>query len=277
MPDVYAAVVELDATMQERLANVLETRGADPQQQAMRRAFLADVPFPDHAHVLEVGCGTGVLTRVLSRWPGVGSVVGVDPAPSFLDKARALAADLPNVSFQEADGRRLPFDDAAFDVVVFDSTLSHVPEPERALAEAARVLRSEGCVAVFDGDYATTTVALGDDDPLQACADATMASSVTDRWLMRRLARLVRAAGFEVAGFRSHGFVETTEGGYMLTVVERGADILRGLGQIGEDMASALKAEARRRVDDGAFFGHIAYTSLVARKATVPREPAAAR
>ena len=277
MPDVYAAVTELDAAMQERLAGVLETRGADPQQQAMRRAFLADVPLPEHARVLEVGCGTGVLTRVLARWPGVGSVVGVDPAPSFLDKARTLAVDLPNVRFQEADGRRLQFDAETFDVAIFDSTLSHVPGPEGALAEAARVLRPEGYLAIFDGDYATTTVALGNHDPLQACADATMASSVTDRWLMRRIASLVRDAGFDVVGFRSHGFVETTEGGYMLTVVERGADILHGLGQIGDETASALKAEARQRVAKGAFFGHIAYASLIARKPTAQPRTEAAR
>ena len=56
-------------------------RGADPRQQAMRRAFLSDIRFPSDAHVLEVGCGTGVLTRVLARWPDVGAVVGVDVAP----------------------------------------------------------------------------------------------------------------------------------------------------------------------------------------------------
>lgn len=72
MPDVWATFNELDATMQERLASVLETRGADLRQQAMRRTFLTDIPFPTNAHVLEVGCGTGVLTRVLAREPNVG-------------------------------------------------------------------------------------------------------------------------------------------------------------------------------------------------------------
>jgi trans-aconitate methyltransferase len=67
MPDVWSTVADLDAATQERLAAVLETRGADPQRQAMRRHFLADIPFPEHAHVLEVGCGTGVLTRLLAR------------------------------------------------------------------------------------------------------------------------------------------------------------------------------------------------------------------
>jgi ubiquinone/menaquinone biosynthesis C-methylase UbiE len=265
MPDVYANFDELDAAMQERLAEVLELRGADPQQQALRRAFLADIVFPSQARVLEVGCGTGVLTRVLGRWPNVGEVVGVEPVPLFLAKARALAADLLNVSFREADGRALPFEDAGFDVVVFDSVLSHMPGPERGLAEACRVLRPRGLLAVFDGDYATTTVALGDHDPLQACVDAMMANSVHDRRLMRRLPARVRAAGCEVVCLRSHGFVET-EGGYMLTIVERGADFLRGFGQIGEETAASLKAEARRRVEAGTFFGHIAYASLVAQK-----------
>lgn len=266
MPDVYATVTELDTAMQERLVEVLETRGTDPQQRAMRRAFLSDIAFPAQARVLEVGCGTGVLTRVLALWPDVGEVVGVDPAPVFLRKARELAAELPNLTFREADGRSLPFENETFDAVVFDSTLSHVPGPERALAEAFRVLRPGGCLAAFDGDYATTTVALGDHDPLQICAEATMANSVTDRWLMRRLPALIRTCGFEAVRSSSHGFVETTGGGYILTIVDRGADILRASGQINDETAAALKAEARRRVEAGTFFGHIAYASFIARK-----------
>jgi ubiquinone/menaquinone biosynthesis C-methylase UbiE len=266
MPDVWATFTELDTAMQERLADVLETRGAHPRQQAMRRAFLSDIRFPSDAHVLEVGCGTGVLTRILARWPDIGAVVGVDVAPSLLDKARTLATDLPNVTFREADGRSLPFEDEAFEAVVFDSTLTHVPGPERALAEAFRVLRPLGWLAAFDGDYTTTTVALGDHDPLQACADAMMANSVHDRWLGRRLPALVRGGGFDIELFRSQRFVETTEAEYMLTIIERGADILRGSGHIGDEAAGALRAEAHRRVDVGAFFGHIAYGSLIARK-----------
>lgn len=264
MSDVWSAVAELDATLQERLAGVLETRGADPQQQALRRAFLEDIPFPERARVLEVGCGTGVLTRVIARHPAVAEVVGVDPAGSLLEKARAVSGDQANISYQEADGRALPFDDAAFDVVIFDSTLCHIPGPEGALAEAYRVLRPNGTLAAFDGDYATTTVALGDHDPLQPCVDVMMANSVNDRWLVRKLPRLARAAGFTVLHQRSHGFVETTEGGYMLTVVDRGIDMLHGLGQITADTAASLKAEARCRVEMGTFFGHIAYGSVVA-------------
>jgi arsenite methyltransferase len=193
-------------------------------------------------------------------------VVGVDVAPSLLSKARDLAADLSSITFREANGQSLPFEDGIVDVVVFDSTLTHMPGPELALGEAFRVLRPLGWLAAFDGDYATTTVALGDHDTLQACVDAMMAKSVNDRWLGRRLPALVRASNFEFVRFRGHGFLETSEAEYMLTVVDRGADVLNATGIIGAETAAALKAEARRRVEAGVFFGHIAYVSLTARK-----------
>lgn len=52
----------------------------------------------------------------------------------------------------------------------------------------------------------------------------------------------------------------------MITVIDRGADILADAGRIDSDLASELKAEARRRVEAGTFFGHIAYASVIARK-----------
>ena len=270
MSDVWSNVAGLDDSTQERLADVLETRAADPQQQAMRRAFLAEVPIPRNAQVLEVGCGTGALARLLAALPGVARVTGVDPAPSLLRHAENLSAGIDTLSFQQADGRSLPFDSDSFTIVVFDSTLCHVPEPHRALGEAFRVLRSEGLVAIFDGDYATATVAIEDHDPVQTCVDMMMAHSVHDRRLVRRLPLLVRAAGFEQLSMRSHGYVESDDPGYMLTIIDRGADMLTAAGTIGAATAEALKAEARRRVAEGLFFGHVAYGSLIARKPSLP-------
>jgi SAM-dependent methyltransferase len=269
MPDVYATLATADADLQERLAEVLEIRGADPQQLAIQRAFLADIPFPARATVLEVGSGTGVFCRTLACWPNAGTVIGVEPVPAFVRAARALAAGLPNVCFREADGERLPFENDSVDVVCFYTTLCHMPARERALAEAFRVLRPGGTLGIVDGDYAYITVGVGDDDPLQACANAVIANAVDDPWLVRRLRPLVRAAGFEPGRLRSHGYVDTTATGYMMTIVDRGADLLHTSGRIGAETAAALKAEARHRVEEERFFGHISYVSLVARKPAI--------
>lgn len=207
------------------------------------------------------------MTRALALWPRVGEAVGVDPSPLFLEKARELARDVPNISFTEGDARALPLEDESADVVVFHTTLCHVPGPELALAEARRVLRTGGSLAVFDGDYATTTLATGAFDPLEACADAAVDFLVHDRFLVRRLPTLAREAGFEIERLRGHSYVEAPSSlGYMLAIADRGADALVAAGRIGSAAADALKAEARRRSDEHEFFGHIAYASVIARK-----------
>ena len=266
MPDVYANITSAHPALVDQIASVLELRATDPQQRSMREAYLSEIVLTENARALDVGCGTGVLTRVLAEWPNIGEVVGVDPSPTFLEKARQLAAGRPSVTFEQADGRKLPFEADSFDVTLFHTTLCHVPNPEQALIEAFRVLRPRGWLAVFDGDYATTTVAIGDFDPLQACADAWVGSSVHDRWLLRRLPALVRSIGFEVVSYRSHGYIQNVEPDYMMTIVSRGIDALTTSGRIGRELAASLLGEARRRAGSGEFFGHIAYVSMLARK-----------
>jgi SAM-dependent methyltransferase len=267
MPDLYVRVTEASPRILESLAAALELRAADPQQRTMLQTYLNDAMLPQGARVLEVGCGTGAVTRALAAWPGVSEAIGVDPSPVFVARARELARDLTNISFHEADGRALPFGSGTFDAVVFHTTLCHVPEPGAMLGEAVRLLRPGGCLAVFDGDYATATFATGPGDPLDACAEAFREHFVHDPWLVRRLPWLIRAAGVDLQCVRSHGYVEAPTPGFMLASwVDLGADALAAGGRIGTDMAATLKAEARRRVATGHYFGHIAYMSVVARK-----------
>lgn len=266
MADVYANICESSRETQSRLADVIESRAADPRQRAMLQAYLSEVELPRGATVLEIGCGTGAVARTLAAWPGIGPVIGLDPSEVFIARARELAGDAPNLSFMRGDGRSLPLRAETLDVVVAHTALSHIPEPERALAEASRVLRPGGWLAVFDGDYAAATVALGASDPLEECVRAFRASYVHDPWLMRRLPRLVAAAGLEARPMRSHGYVEAPDGGYMLTWVERGAAVLASQGHVSTEAAAALAAEAHRRSSEKRWFAHIAFASLWARK-----------
>lgn len=266
MPDLYATITDVDPQVQERLAAALEIRAAETRQREMLETYLNWVDFPEGARVLDLGCGTGPTTRVLARWPSVAEVVGVDPSAIFLEQARKSAAEHRHVTFHEGDARSLAFPDGSFDVAIVHTCLTHVPGPERALAELFRVLRPGGWLAVFDGDYATTTAAMGDFDPLQSCIDAAIGALVHDRWLARRLAGLAKKAGFAIGRFDGHSYVQTLQPDYLLTLVDRGADALVGWGRIRPGLAEALKAEARQRVENHEFYGSITFVSLIARK-----------
>jgi len=268
MPDVYATIARKPPEVVEPIADALEMRAASPAQRAMLETYLSHIDFPEQASVLEIGCGTGPVAAVLAQWPKVAEVVGVDPSPVLLVKARTLRGAIRNLSFQEGDGRSLGFGDATFDTVVIHTTLSHIPGPERVLAEAFRILRPGGWLAIFDGDYETITVSIHPNDPLAACVESFKESFINDLWLVRKLPALAASIGFKVERFDSHGYLEASESGYMLTIVDRGADALVTAGIIGKELAAALKAEARGRAGRGEFFGHIAYASLIARKLT---------
>jgi len=266
MPDIYATINKQPDEVQERVLEAMSLRAEEPEMQAMLEQYLSALRIPAEARVLEIGCGAGAATRKIAELPSVGQVTGMDPSPLFLKRARQDLADLSNVTFLEGDARSLQLEDESFEIVVAHTVLCHVPEPKKALREANRVLVPGGQIVIFDGDYATMNIAIGDFDPLQSCVDCLLSNFVHDQWFMRRLPKMVAEAGFRVCRSDGHGYVKISDPKYLLTVVDRGADIIEAAGTIGSDLAEELKAEARRRVEENRFYGEIMFGSLVAEK-----------
>jgi SAM-dependent methyltransferase len=101
---------------------------------------------------LDVGCGTGALTAAVPAADPV-RVVGLDPSAAFVATARSGGHDR-RVSFGVADARALPVRSRAFDAVVSGLAVNFVPEPQRAVAEFARVAVPGAVVAAYVWDYA---------------------------------------------------------------------------------------------------------------------------
>ena len=76
LPDVYATIADVDVETQERLADILELRAADSQMRAMVDSYLSEVEYPPDARFLEIGSGSGAVTRTVACRPGVAEAVG---------------------------------------------------------------------------------------------------------------------------------------------------------------------------------------------------------
>ena len=97
--------------------------------------------------VLDVGCGEGVLTARWAEELGTGRVVGIDLEDPKLRREWARRPR-PNLEFRAMSGENLPFGEGEFDLAAATEVLEHVPDPERTVAEMARVAKRHLLVSV---------------------------------------------------------------------------------------------------------------------------------
>lgn len=117
------------------------------------REFLNWLAVPAEKEWLDVGCGTGALTQGILAHASPRLVKGVDPSPGFVAYAKAHVIS-GRASFAVADAQSLPVESATCDAAVAGLVLNFVPQPPRAVAEMARVVRPGGVVAAYVWDYA---------------------------------------------------------------------------------------------------------------------------
>ena len=128
------SVARYDRRATEYEAGVLGRWHADI---AERTAALTNAVMPDTGSVLDVGCGSGALLRLLGRHAPRVTFMGVDPAPQML----AVAVSQPErarTTFALAGAEALPYRGATFDVVVSSVSFGHWPDQRTGLNECRR-------------------------------------------------------------------------------------------------------------------------------------------
>lgn len=111
-----------------------------------RWVFDALAKLPDDAKILELGCGPGLLWQEnASRIPAGWNITLSDLSPGMLDAAwRNLVITGRTFKFEEIDAQSIPFEDEAFDAVIANHMLYHVPDRSKAMTEIKRVLKPRG-------------------------------------------------------------------------------------------------------------------------------------
>jgi ubiquinone/menaquinone biosynthesis C-methylase UbiE len=264
--DLYTRISEQPREVLDTIAKSLNVRASEPAMQVICARYMAQIARPAAARVLEIGCGNGATTKLIMEHVSPAQLVGIDPSYAFIDMARETFAGEPRVSFAVGDAAATGQADGSFDLVIAHTVYSHLLDPDAALAEARRVLRPDGRLVIFDGDFATITVALFDGDPLQSAVAAVLRHMMHAPYIMRRLPVLVTAAGFSVQSVEPHGYVQTTRPDFLLTLLSRGTHAAAQADEIGQSLVDGFDREARRRVANGTFYGAILFLSLSARK-----------
>ncbi len=113
--------------------------------------FLDWLQAPQNLKWIEVGCGNGAFTEELIARCAPLEVTAIDPSEGQLSFARTRpAAKL--AQFHQADAQALPFPDRSFDAAAMALVITFIPDPARAVAEMARVVRPGGPVASYMWD-----------------------------------------------------------------------------------------------------------------------------
>lgn len=115
--------------------------------------FLKWLAVPAGQAWLDIGCGTGALTRVILENAHPRLVKGIDSAEGFISYVSTSITD-SRASFQIGDAQKIAAEAGTYDAVVSGLVLNFIPDPKLAVKEMRRVTKPGGCVAAFVWDYA---------------------------------------------------------------------------------------------------------------------------
>lgn len=268
--DIFQSISELGPDAIQKIVDRLEYRGGDPTFVTMRETYLDRMGLTENARILDCGCGTGVVSRAIAGREGfTGGVVGIDFSDALIDAARRLAleAGLDNrIEFRVGDSHALEDPADSYDVVIAHTLISHVVDPAKVISEASRVVRPNGVVAIFDGDYASLTYGAGDSELNAEMVDGILAAVVANSHVMRQIPTILANCGLEVMAFLPEILAEAGEGAFFSNLAESYIPMAIGAGTVAGESAEHWLALQRKASSEHRFFGACNYYTYLARK-----------
>ncbi len=114
-------------------------------------------------HFLDVGCGTGWAVGLAAELAGnQGLFYGVDLSPRMIERAKSNFRGKDNFRFIQANSESIPLDDNFFDIIICTNSFHHYLDPNKALQEMRRLLKSGGKAYVLDPTADSWMIRLAD-------------------------------------------------------------------------------------------------------------------
>jgi len=256
--DPFARINDCTAEHIEKLANILEIRGAQPRQRRMRDACFHAAGLTAGMSMLEIGCGTGVGTRALAKIAGpTGRVVGLDVSPGLLGYARGRKVPGTPIEYKVGDAYNLEFATDSFDASCSITLFAHLKDLAKVVREMIRVTRKT--VMLLDQDYQTLVFENSNTKLTRQILQHGADYNVLDGWCGRKLPGLLVQAGVHDVQCWPFVYSERDAQSYLITIAERFVALAERDGIITEAEGRVWLQELYDRAVEGTFFASLNY------------------
>jgi ubiquinone/menaquinone biosynthesis C-methylase UbiE len=258
--DPFAHINDCSPEQLDRLAQILEIRGSQPRQIKMRDACFAAAGLSKGMSILEIGCGTGVVTRELARITGRdGRVVGIDVSPVLLDYAatRMSPAGGVRIEYRLGDAYNLDFPAKSFDASCSVTLFAHLHELDRVVAQMILVTRQT--IMLLDQDYQTLVFENSNVKMTRKILQHGADYNVLDGWCGRKLPGLLVGRGVRNVQCWPFAYSERDSESYLITIAERFAALASLHGVITDEENKVWLQELYDRAVAGTFFASLNY------------------
>ena len=246
----------------------LEDRGDNHRFRQMILDYLEHIPSDKPIRILDLGCGTGVVTREIRNHVHKESeVTGADVSARMLEKAAQLAPDM-SIKWAQVPEDRLPFHGGCFDIIVMHTLMTHVPDPLSMLSSARTLLKPDGTLIIFDADYAGNTFAHPDLHTMRETDFKLFRAIASNIDICRQLPALLKQAGYALKSHRGYVLSEAGHGDFWLSSVRGFAKMIPSLGVLTPDEGHAWVNHMLNAHENGTFFASGNYYTFVAQAAT---------
>jgi arsenite methyltransferase len=268
--DVWGRTSDIDESALAVMAARLENRAKHPFFHGVIADYIGALELKLIANVIEIGCGTGVVSRRLAATPGFrGAIMATDMSPYLIGmaqqhaKAEGVGA---RITFEVSGAANLRAENGACDLVIAHTLLSHASDPVAILAESARVLRPGGQLLIFDRDFASSALSL--DSTIAAKIDvADIARAFAAQpFIMRQLPKLLGEARFAIEIHRSYVIADVGHAEFFAENLSTWRRLLPVSGVIAQEDADNLMDGLDAASNAGTLFWANNFYTYIARK-----------
>ena len=268
--DVWGRTTDIDESALAVMVERLESRAKHSFFRRVIAEYIGDLELERISSALEIGCGTGVVSRALAVAPGFrGTITATDVSPHLIGAARRYAEMEGlegRITFDVSSAADLRAENGVYDLIIAHTLLSHVANPVAILAECGRVLRPGKQFLIFDRDFASSALSLEKEVAAKIDVEDIARAFAAQPYIIRQLPSFLVDAGFAIESHRSYVIADVGHADFFFEQLTTWRQLLPVSGVISRGDADLLMNGLAAASAAGTLFWANNFYTFIARK-----------